>query len=65
MIIIMKPHVSNLEIEKIKSKIESLGCTVHTSQGENSVERNKIAIIAGTCSGKACDGSGKSDGEQL
>ncbi|WZL73141.1 3-deoxy-7-phosphoheptulonate synthase [Clostridiaceae bacterium 35-E11] len=35
MVIVMKPAVKKSEVEKIQRKMESLGCQVHTSQGEN------------------------------
>lgn len=35
MIIVMKPKTPEEKIEKIKSKMESLGCEIHESKGEN------------------------------
>lgn len=35
MIIVMKPQAQEEEIEKMKRKIESLGCEIHESRGEN------------------------------
>ncbi|MCC5910559.1 MAG: 3-deoxy-7-phosphoheptulonate synthase [Clostridiaceae bacterium] len=35
MVIVMKPNAPQEVIEKIKKKMESLGCQVHMSQGEN------------------------------
>lgn len=35
MVIIMKPNAKVEDIEKIKNKVEKLGCKVHTSQGES------------------------------
>jgi 3-deoxy-7-phosphoheptulonate synthase len=35
MVIVMKPEVQQSAIEKIQKKMESLGCQVHISQGEN------------------------------
>ncbi|WP_129598650.1 3-deoxy-7-phosphoheptulonate synthase [Anaerophilus nitritogenes] len=45
MVIVMKPKTTRTEIEKIKRKMESLGCQVHEVQGEN---RNLIGLVGDT-----------------
>ncbi|TCO73808.1 3-deoxy-7-phosphoheptulonate synthase [Marinisporobacter balticus] len=35
MVIVMRPNTQKKEIEKIRRKMESLGCSIHASQGES------------------------------